>query len=114
MHKLLLLGLIIVAASTVGIADVLIKKAAFNTTNFWVALKNPLILGAIALYIAQVVVFTYVFVKKAELGLVGIIQTALYASIVIGSGVIFFHEKITLTQGIGIGVALLGVTLMNL
>jgi drug/metabolite transporter (DMT)-like permease len=114
MNKLLEIGLIIIAVVAVGIADVLTKKVAFNVNSFSVAIKNPLMLAVIALYLVQVLVFLYVFVKKAELGVVGIIQTALYAIIVIGSGIFFFKERVHLTQGIGMAIAILGVVLMNL
>ena len=106
--------MIIVAVSCVAIADVFIKKAAFIVDDFWMAIRNPLILLATALYFAQVIIFLYVFVKKAELGVVGIIQTALYAVIVIGSGVIFFNEHISLVQGIGMGLAIVGAVLISL
>jgi drug/metabolite transporter (DMT)-like permease len=114
MSKIVQIALIVVAASSVAIADVLIKKAAFHTENFWEALKSPILLAAIALYIVQMLVFLYVFVHKAELGIVGIIQMVLYAIIVIGAGVLFFQEDISLLQGIGIGIALVGVILMNI
>lgn len=114
MNKLLEVGLIIIAVCAVGFADVIIKKTAFHESSFWAALKNPLLLSVIALYMVQIVVFLYVFVRKAELGIVGIIQTALYAIIVIGSGILFFNEDISLVQGIGIGLAILGVVLMNI
>lgn len=70
--------------------------------------------GVVSLYIIQIVIFFYIFFKKAELGVVGIMQTALYALIVIGSGILFFDESFSLTQGLGIGLALLGVILINL
>jgi len=71
-------------------------------------------IAVVALYLLQIAIFLYVFVKKAELGTLGIIQTALYAIIVIGSGVLFFNESITLIKGIGIGLAIVGVILINL
>ena len=114
MSKLLEIGLIIIAVSCVAVADVLIKKAAFNVSSFWVSLKNPLMLAAVVLYLSQIVIFLYVFVKKAELGAVGVIQTALYAVIVIGSGILFFHEDFSVTQIIGMILAIIGVVLINL
>ncbi len=114
MNKLLEILLIVIAVSAVAVADVFTKKIAHNTASFSTAIKNPLILGVIALYLIQIVIFLYVFVKKAELGIVGIIQTALYAVIVIGSGVLFFNEEISLLQGIGMVIAIVGVVLMNL
>jgi len=114
MNKLLEIVLIIIAVAAVSVGDVLTKKVAFHTEEFWTAIRNPLMLAVAGLYMVQIVVFLYVFVRKAELGIVGIIQTALYAIIVIGSGVLFFKEEITLIHGIGIVVAITGVVLMNL
>jgi multidrug transporter EmrE-like cation transporter len=114
MNKLLEMGLIIGAVTSVGVADVLIKKIFLPRTTFFTDIKNPLMLAVIILYLVQIVIFAYIFDRKAELGIVGIIQTALYAIIVIGSGLLFFNEDISLVQGIGIGVAILGVVLMNL
>ncbi|OGY16879.1 MAG: hypothetical protein A2785_03900 [Candidatus Chisholmbacteria bacterium RIFCSPHIGHO2_01_FULL_49_18] len=85
-----------------------------SASNFWTAIRNPLMIAVVALYLLQIAIFLYVFVKKAELGTLGIIQTALYAIIVIGSGVLFFNESITLIKGIGIGLAIVGVILINL
>jgi drug/metabolite transporter (DMT)-like permease len=114
MNKILEIGLIIVAVSAVAIADVFIKKATSVADNFKTVLKNPLMLAVLGLYLIQILIFTYVFVKKAELGAVGIIQTALYAVIVIGSGIIFFKEEVSLWQGIGMALAIIGVIVINL
>jgi drug/metabolite transporter (DMT)-like permease len=113
MNKLAEIGLIVIAVSAVAIADVFIKKAAFSA-DFKAVLKNPLMLAVVGLYLIQILVFAYVFAKKAELGAVGIIQTALYAIIVIGSGIIFFKEDVSLQQGIGMALAIIGVIVINL
>lgn len=114
MNKLLEIGLIILAVCSVGTADVLIKKVFSPRTGFFTDVKNPWMLAVMGLYLVQIVVFSFVFDRKAELGIVGIIQTALYAIIVIGSGILFFNEDVTLIQWIGIALAIGGVTLMNL
>jgi multidrug transporter EmrE-like cation transporter len=114
MNKLLETGLIILAVSAVAAADVLIKKVFSPRTGFWTDLQNPWMIGVAALYIAQILIFAYVFDRKADLGIVGVIQTALYAVIVVGSGIMFFNEKVTLTQGIGMGLAILGVIFLHL
>jgi len=114
MDKLIEISLIVVAVSAVAFADVLAKKVAFTVNNLWDAIKNPLMLAVVGLYLVQIVIFTYVFVKKAELGIVGIIQTALYAIIVIGSGILFFNEKISLQQSIGTALAIMGVIIINI
>jgi drug/metabolite transporter (DMT)-like permease len=113
MNKLLETSLIIFAVIAVAAADVLIKKIFSPRTGFWTDIQNPWMFGVIALYIVQIVIFAYVFDKKAELGVVGIIQTALYALIVVGSAVLFFNEKVSLAQGIGMGLAIVGVILLR-
>ena len=107
-------GIVMVGVAAVAIADVLIKKIFLTSGSFWSKIKHPGMIGVVALYLLQIAIFAYVFHRKAELGIVGIIQTALYALIVIGSGVLFFNEHISVLQGIGIGLAILGVVLMNL
>ncbi len=114
MNKLLLTTVVIFGVASVAAADVLIKKVFAPRTSFWIDIRNPWMIGVIILYLAQILNFAYVFDKKAELGIVGIIQTALYAIIVIGSGILFFHEKVTLVQTIGMGLAIAGVICMNL
>lgn len=114
MNKFLEIGLIIIAASAVAVADVFIKKSAFVNNHFSGALRHPLMILVAALYILQVVIFAYLFTKKVELGVVGIIETALYAVMVVGSGVFFFEENISLQQGIGMALAIIGVAIINL
>ncbi len=114
MNKLLMTAMVIVGVAAVAIADVLLKKVFAPRTGFWIDIKNPWMIAVIVLYLIQIAVFAYVFDKKAELGIVGIIQTALYALIVIGSGVLFFSEHISVVQGIGIALAILGVILINI
>lgn len=106
--------IVLVAGASVAIADILIKRASLHATTISDALKHPLILIAIILYLCQIVLFSYVFIRKWDLGIVGIVQMVCYAAIVIVSGIVFFHEKMTLTHGIGIITALLGVILMNI
>ena len=114
MNKFIEVGLIIIAAGAVAVADVLIKKAAIISSGFSAIWKSPLMLEVIALYLLQIIIFAYVFVKRAELGVVGVVQIALYAAIVVGSGVLFFKEDISFGQGIGMFLALLGVAIIYL
>lgn len=114
MNKLFQTGLVILAVVAVAVADVMIKKIFTPRTTFWTDLANPLMWVVAALYLGQILIFAYLFDRNVELGIVGIIQTALYAAIVVGSGILFFNEDISLVQGIGIGLAMLGVVLMNL
>lgn len=114
MGKFAELGIIIAAVSAVAVADVLIKKAAIGAVSFPAAARHPLMWAVVGLYLLQIVLFTFVFAKKAQLGIVGITQTALYAVIVIGSGILFFHERFTALQGAGMALAVIGVILMRL
>ncbi len=66
------------------------------------------------LYIAQIVFFVYVFRHEWSLGIVGNLQMVFYSLTVVLSGLIFFGESISLLQGIGVGLALIGVLLINL
>ena len=113
MDKLFQIILIFIAGSSVAIADGFIKQSAFKTHSLWTALKNPLMIPAVLLYLLQLVIFSYIFVKRWELGIVGLMQMVIYAGIVIFLGVAFFEEKITLLQGYGMLLALIGILLMN-
>ena len=114
MSKILEISLIVLAALAVGLADIIIKKETFSVDSLSAALKNPLTILIILLYCVQIVIFSFLFVRKAELGIVGIMQTALYAVIVVASGILFFHEKITLIHMVGVALAILGVVFVNL
>lgn len=114
MNKFFQFFLVVIAGASVAIADGLVKQSAFKTHSFSVALKNPLMILAIVLYILQIVLFSYVFVKRWELGIVGLMQMVVYAAIVILLGVLFFHEKISMLQAYGMFLAFTGVLLMNL
>lgn len=104
----LFLGLV-----AVSFADVLAKKISHGQDSVWGAVQNPLFLAILAMYMIQILVFLYVFVRKAELGIVGIAQTVIYAIIVVGSGVLFFHEGLSFPKVIGTILAIGGVVLMN-
>jgi len=105
-------GAVLLAVMAVAIADVLIKKAATGGT-LWSALRSPWLLGAVGLYLFQIVVFTITFHAGWKLSIIGILQTALYALIVLSAGVLFFHESLTRSQMIGVLLAIVGVVLMT-
>lgn len=111
--KLLQLSMIFVAVISVAVADVFLKKAALGDSMLK-ALKSPWMAAAILLYLFQIFFFTYVFVSGWQLSLVGSLTTVLYAVIVLGASIIFFHEKLTALQAIGIFLAVGGVILLNL
>lgn len=103
---------IILAGIAVGIADALIKKTALKG-SLWLALKSPWMLIILLLYFIQVVFFVYVFTHGWKLGVVGNAQMVFYSITVVLTGILIFGETLSLTQGIGIGLALVAVVLMN-
>ena len=105
--------LLVLAVVAVALADVMLKKAAI-TGNFSRALVSPWMVAALLLYLFQVVFFTYAFTIGWPLSIVGSLQTILYALIVIGAGVLFFKESLSVAQGAGILVAFAGIYLMSL
>ena len=114
MGKLLQIILILAGGSMVAVADVLIKKISVSTVDFRAGLRHPLIFAVLALYTAQIFVFLYLFHKKAGLGLVGISTFTLYTIIVVASALFLFGEKISLLQGLGMLLPVVGVLLMNI
>ncbi|MDH5621310.1 MAG: hypothetical protein OEY74_04445 [Gammaproteobacteria bacterium] len=113
MSILVHIGLFVLAVAAVAIGDVCLKKASL-AGSFTRALSSPWILAAVALYLYQIVFFTYVFVAGWRLSIVGMMQTVLYALIVLGVGVLYFKETLSAGQGIGMTLAFAGVVLMNI
>ncbi|MBI5798894.1 MAG: hypothetical protein HZB10_03105 [Candidatus Yonathbacteria bacterium] len=113
MTKPFLSIMVLLAAAAVAVADVFIKKAALGGTLVG-AVKNPWFIGAVILYLFQIAVFTWAFVAGWQLSIVGILQTVLYAIIVLASGALFFQETLSFLQWIGIALALGGVILLNI
>ena len=66
------------------------------------------------LYFAQIIFFAYVFAYQWKLGIVGVIQMVFYSITVVLAGLLIFGETLSFVQGIGIGLALIGIVLMNL
>lgn len=104
---------IILAGFAVAVADALIKKAA-QEGGFMAALKSGWMLPILLLYLAQVVFFIYVFANRWQLGVVGIFQMAVYAITVLALGFFMFKESPSTIQLAGMGLALVGVFLMNI
>ena len=105
--------LLILASASVAVADVFLKKASTFTdmANF---LKSPWMIGAILLYVFQIFIFIYLFFSGVKLVDVGIIQIILYALIVLTSGILFFHETLTLINIIGVALGITGIVLISL
>lgn len=113
MNKWFYTALIVAGVAAIAIADILLKKAA-ESGDYASALKHPYTPMVVVLYLFQVAVFLFVFIKRVDLSTVGVLQTALYAAIVLGAGILFFREEISLVKGIGIILALIGVVLINI
>ncbi len=104
--------LVLLAVFAVAFADVFLKEAS-KVGTFSLTLRSPWFWAAAGMYLFQVVAFAYLFVSKVELSAVGVIQTALYAIIVLGAGLLFYHETFSATQYVGMALALVGVFLIN-
>ncbi|MFN8458178.1 MAG: hypothetical protein U0401_26595 [Anaerolineae bacterium] len=113
MPKLLQISFIILAVIAVAVADAFLKKAS-GEGSLHRAFQSPWMLGAILLYLFQILFFTYMFVAGWELSLVGSLQTVFYALVVLSAGIFMFRETLTLVQGAGILLAVGGVILINL
>lgn len=114
MEKLFQIIVIIVAGASVAVGDIFIKKAAIQPDNLIKNFLSPYMFLAVILYLLQIVLFYYMFIKKWELGIVGLMQMVAYAIIVITAGIIFFQEKISMLQMIGMCFAFVGAILMNI
>lgn len=105
--------MLILAASSVAVADIFIKKAVI-VGSFSKMLVSPWIWGAIVLYLFQIGVFAYLFVSGSKLLYIGVMQIVLYSLIVILAGIFLFNESITPIQMGGVVLAIVGVILLNL
>ena len=113
MAKLMYILLILSAVIAIAVADVFLKKAAVDAS--WSrALQSPWLVGAVLLYLYQILFFTYIFVSGGELSFVGTLQTAFYALIVVGAGVVVFQETLSNLQIAGVVLAVVSSVLINL
>ncbi len=103
---------ILAAVISVAVADILLKKAATHS-NLLDAIRSPWFAGAAGLYMLQVCFFMYAFISGWNLTNIGILQTALYAIIVLTAGVFFYNETFTRFQWAGIFIAMSGVVMIN-
>jgi drug/metabolite transporter (DMT)-like permease len=104
--------IIILAVIAVAVADVLLKKAAAQG-NLGSALSSPWLWCAIGLYFLQIIFFTIAFVAGWKLSIIGALQTALYALVVLAAGLLLYQESLTRLQVIGVLLAFGGVVLIN-
>ncbi len=113
MPKLLQISLIILAVIAVAVADAFLKKAS-DEGSLHRAFQSPWMIGALLLYLFQILFFTYTFIAGWKLSLVGSLQTVFYALVVLLAGIFIFRETLILIQGAGILLAVGGVILINL
>jgi hypothetical protein len=105
--------IVVFAGIAVAIADGIIKKISIGA-SFSDALKHPLMIATLFLYLVQIAFFTYVFVNDWQLGVVGILQMVAYSLSVVMTGIFIFKESFTATQFLGIILAVSGAVLINL
>lgn len=103
---------IFLAVISVAIADVMLKKAAAHG-SLLNAFASPWFIGAASLYFVQITFFIYAFLAGWELSIIGALQTALYAIIIIAAGVFLYKETLSWIQMAGIFLAISGVVLIN-
>ena len=113
MEQLIPIVVIVTAGLSVAVGDILIKRVGMGSANMASALVHPLMAGALVFYIAQIVLFAYVFVRRWELGIVALLQMVFYSAACVLVGRFLFGERVTLQQGIGMLLAFLGVILMT-
>lgn len=113
MAKLLHILLLLSAVTSVAVADVLLKKASLHG-HWGAALQSCWMVGALLLYLYQILFFTYVFMTGGTLSWIGGLQTALYALVVVGAGVFIYRETLSETQLLGVALAVAGAVLIHL
>ncbi len=106
------LTLLALAMVAVAVADVFLKRAA-SAGDLHATLTSPWMIGAVLLYHFQIVVFTFAFLAGWKLSLIGSLQIALYACVVVGAGLFLFRETLSVRQMIGLGLAVGGVVLVS-
>ena len=103
---------VVLAVIAVGVADVMLKRAAAHGTLLG-ALHSPWLFLAVGLYLFQIGFFTMAFIAGWKLSIIGALQTALYAMIVLAAGVFLYNEALTRLQVLGILMAFSGVVMIN-
>lgn len=106
-------SLIVLAASSVAVADIFLKKTeGLGSINK--ALSSPWMFGALALYLFQIIFFTYAFVSGSKLVNVGVMQVALYSIIILLASFFIFNETLSQIQVLGLLLALSGIVFMHM
>ncbi len=104
--------LIVLSVAAVAVSDIFLKKASL-AGDFTRAVGSQWMVLAVVLNLYQIIFLTYVFVAGWRLSIVGMLQAVLYALIIVGTGVLYFKEPLTVAQSLGLVLAFAGVVLMN-
>lgn len=104
--------LILISTLMIGAADAIIKKVG-AAHSFAVALKDPWLILACLLYLLQIGIIVYIFVHKGDLVVYGNIFIIFYSITTVLLGLLVFKEHVSVTQIIGIVLALIGAVLIN-
>ncbi len=98
--------------SWVGVAFVMIPFALFEKPN--VSLGMPLYLALISGAASGVAtIFFYLALSRGEASIV-VPLTAMYPAVTVVLSLLFLNEKLTLTQTIGVGLAVLAAILLSM
>lgn len=106
------LGLIVLAVVSLAIADGFLKQATVGK-NFMQAVTSLWLVGAVALYLVQILLVVYFFVAGWEFSLLGNLQVACYALVVVLAGYFYFREVPSPAQIAGVILAITGAVLIN-
>ena len=99
-------------AVLVAAADALLKQMSVST-SFSSIVFNPWMIVVCLLYFIQVLFAVYVFMNKGGLAVFGNIFIVFYSVLTIVMGILIFGEHLSMWQGIGIALALVGAILIN-
>ena len=99
-------------AFLVAVADALLKKMTVSG-SFLLAVLNPWMILVCILYFVQILFAVYVFMNKGELAIFGNIFIVFYSVLTIVMGIVLFGEHLSVWQGVGIALALVGAVLIN-
>lgn len=104
--------LLFISALLIAIADALIKRVSASG-SLLAALLDPWMLVIAALYAIQIIIVTYIFIQKGELAVYGNLFIIFYSVTMVLLGILAFGEHLTIWQGAGIALALIGAVLIN-
>src|SRR5687767_1852371 len=93
-----------IAVAAVALADVALKRATVVADGPAVA-RHPWLWVGVALYLVQIALFAYLLERGVNLSYIGVLQTVVYALIVLGASFFLFGERVTSLQAVGMTLA---------